>query len=75
MKKYLAELVGTFVLTFLGCGAAVALGCGQDTASIVGTAIAFLLCLFLCIHQSSRFVCYGFLCMVFRSSCIWLRGI
>ena len=41
MKKYLAELVGTFVLTFLGCGAAVALGCGADTASIVGTAIAF----------------------------------
>ena len=41
MKKYLAELVGTFVLTFLGCGAAVALGCGADTASIVGTAMAF----------------------------------
>ena len=41
MKKYLAELVGTFTLTFLGCGAAVALGCGSDTASIVGTAIAF----------------------------------
>jgi aquaporin Z len=41
MKKYLAELVGTFVLTFLGCGTAVALGCGADTASIVGTAIAF----------------------------------
>ena len=41
MKKYLAELVGTFVLTFLGCGAAVALGCGGDTASIVGTAMAF----------------------------------
>ena len=41
MKKYLAELVGTFVLTFLGCGAAVALGCGSDTASIVGTAMAF----------------------------------
>ena len=41
MKKYLAELVGTFVLTFLGCGAAVALGCGTDTASIVGTAFAF----------------------------------
>ncbi len=41
MKKYLAEMVGTFVLTFLGCGTAVALGCGQDTASIVGTAIAF----------------------------------
>ena len=41
MKKYLAEMVGTFVLTFLGCGAAVALGCGVDTASIVGTAFAF----------------------------------
>ena len=41
MKKYLAEMVGTFVLTFLGCGTAVALGCGSDTASIVGTAIAF----------------------------------
>ena len=41
MKKYLAELVGTFVLTFLGCGAAVALGCGTDTASVVGTAMAF----------------------------------
>ena len=41
MKKYLAELVGTFVLTFLGCGAAVALNCGVDTASVVGTAVAF----------------------------------
>lgn len=41
MKKYLAEMVGTFVLTFLGCGAAVALGCGADTASVVGTAMAF----------------------------------
>ncbi|MBO4660484.1 MAG: MIP family channel protein [Prevotella sp.] len=42
MKKYLAELVGTFVLTFLGCGAAVALGCSpENTAAIVGTALAF----------------------------------
>ena len=41
MKKYLAELVGTFVLTFLGCGTAVALACGSDIASIVGTAMAF----------------------------------
>ena len=42
MKKYFAELVGTFVLTFLGCGAAVALGCGaENTAAIVGTAMAF----------------------------------
>ena len=41
MKKYLAEMVGTFTLTFLGCGAAVSLGCGIDTASVIGTAIAF----------------------------------
>ena len=41
MKKYLAEMVGTFVLTFLGCGAAVSLNCGVDTASVVGTAVAF----------------------------------
>ena len=42
MKKYLAELVGTFVLTLLGCGAAVALGCSDDnTAAVVGTAFAF----------------------------------
>ena len=41
MKKYFAELFCTFVLTFLGCGAAVSLNCGVDTASVVGTAIAF----------------------------------
>ena len=41
MKKYFAELVGTFVLTLLGCGTAVSLNCGSDTASVVGTAIAF----------------------------------
>ena len=41
MKKYLAEMVGTFVLTLLGCGTAVSLGCGADTSAIVGTAIAF----------------------------------
>ena len=42
MKKYLAELVGTFVLTFLGCGAAVALGCDVNSpATVVGTAMAF----------------------------------
>jgi aquaporin Z len=41
MKKYLAEMIGTFVLTFLGCGTAVALSCGTDTASVVGTAVAF----------------------------------
>lgn len=41
MKKYLAEMVGTFVLTLLGCGAAVSLNCGVDTASVVGTSAAF----------------------------------
>jgi len=41
MKKYIAECIGTFVLTFLGCGAAVSLSCGTDAASVVGTAIAF----------------------------------
>ena len=41
MKKYLAEAVGTFVLTLLGCGTAVSLACGSDTASVVGTAMAF----------------------------------
>ena len=42
MKKYIAECIGTFVLTFLGCGAAVSLGCAEEnTAAVVGTAIAF----------------------------------
>lgn len=41
MKKYLAEMVGTMVLTLLGCGTAVSLNCGVDTASVVGTAVAF----------------------------------
>ena len=42
MKKYFAEAIGTCVLTFLGCGAAVSLGCAEsNTAAVVGTAIAF----------------------------------
>ncbi len=41
MKKYFAEMVGTMVLVLLGCGAAVALNCGVDTASVIGTAFAF----------------------------------
>ena len=40
MKKYIAECVGTFFLTFLGCGTAMFLGCGTP-AGVVGTAIAF----------------------------------
>jgi len=41
MKKYLAEMIGTMVLVLLGCGTAVSLNCGIDTASVVGTAVAF----------------------------------
>ena len=40
MKKYIAECVGTFVLTVLGCGTAMFLGCGEP-AGVVGTASAF----------------------------------
>lgn len=41
MKKYLAEMFGTMVLVLMGCGVAVSLNCGIDTASVVGTAFAF----------------------------------
>ena len=40
MKKYIAECIGTFVLTLLGCGTAVFLGC-NTSAGVVGTAFAF----------------------------------
>ena len=40
MKKYFAELIGTAVLTLLGCGTAVFVGCSEP-AGVVGTAIAF----------------------------------
>ena len=38
MKKYLAELVGTFILVLIGCGTAVVAG---DKVGIVGIAFAF----------------------------------
>lgn len=42
MKKYLAEMIGTMVLTLMGCGAAVSLGCNvSDPATVIGTAVAF----------------------------------
>ena len=44
MKKYFAECIGTMVLTLLGCGTAVFLGCGTP-AGVVGTAMAFGLAL------------------------------
>ena len=34
-------MVGTMVLVLMGCGVAVSLECGTDTASVVGTAMAF----------------------------------
>lgn len=40
LKKSIAELVGTFVLTLLGCGTAMFLGCATP-AGVVGTAVAF----------------------------------
>ena len=40
MKKYFAEFIGTLVLTLMGCGTAVFVGCNTP-AGVVGTAIAF----------------------------------
>lgn len=40
MRKYIAEGLGTFALTFLGCGTAAFLGC-DTPAGVVGTALAF----------------------------------
>ena len=34
-------MVGTMVLVLMGCGTAVSLNCGVDTAAVVGTAVAF----------------------------------
>ena len=45
MKKYLAEMIGTFVLTLMGCGSAVFAGIGLGTTgygvSTLGIAFAF----------------------------------
>jgi aquaporin Z len=44
MKKYFAELIGTFSLVFLGCGAAVISGimaAGPNGIGVLGIAIAF----------------------------------
>ena len=40
MKKYIAECIGTAVLTLLGCGTAVFVGCGEP-AGVFATAAAF----------------------------------
>lgn len=42
MKKYIAEFIGTFVLTFFGCGTAVVTGCSVDNpGAYLLTALAF----------------------------------
>lgn len=42
MKKYFAELFGTFVLTFFGCGTAVVTGCSAtNLGGYILTALAF----------------------------------
>ena len=42
MKKYIAEFIGTFVLTFFGCGTAVVAQCSTDNyAGYLITAFAF----------------------------------
>ena len=40
VKKYCAELIGTFVLVFMGCGSAVLLGCSPDGGHLA-VALAF----------------------------------
>ncbi len=40
MKKYFAELVGTFVLVLMGCGSAVFFGC-TEPAEVLAVAFAF----------------------------------
>lgn len=40
VKKYVAELIGTMVLTMVGCGVAVVVGC-NSSGGVVATALAF----------------------------------
>lgn len=40
LKKYIAEIIGTFVLVFFGCGTAAVVGC-DTPAGYLATAIAF----------------------------------
>ena len=41
MKKYVAEFIGTFVLTFVGCGAAAVSGGVEGVLGVLGIAMAF----------------------------------
>ena len=49
-------MVGTMVLVLMGCGTAVSLACGVDTASVVGTAMAFGLSLILIHLGRQRYI-------------------
>ena len=40
-EKVFADMIGTMALVLMGCGTVVSLNCGVDTASVVGTAMAF----------------------------------
>ena len=40
MKKYIAELIGTFILVFIGCGTAALIGCDVEGGYLI-TAFAF----------------------------------
>ncbi|MCL2775311.1 MAG: MIP family channel protein [Oscillospiraceae bacterium] len=40
IKKYIAELIGTMILTFMGCGSAVLLGC-NDNGGRLAVALTF----------------------------------
>lgn len=49
MKKYIAEFIGTFVLTFMGCGAAVFTG-----GDLLATAVAFGLSLVAMVYSIGK---------------------
>ena len=40
-EKVFADMIGTMALVLMGCGTVVSLNCGVDTASVVGTTMAF----------------------------------
>ena len=43
LRKYLAEIIGTFVLVVFGCGTAIVTGCGAEggMGAYILTALAF----------------------------------
>lgn len=49
MRKYVSEFIGTFALTFFGCGVAVLLGC-NSVSGIVATSLAFGLVIMVMVY-------------------------